>query len=72
MKLSKAELQKKLIQGYNKWKTEGKQYLENLMKLPEGKRPTACIGCGSCAKHCPQSFRIPEIMEEMKKSLEGA
>lgn len=61
-----------LIQGYNKWKTEGKQYLENLMKLPEGKRPTACIGCGSCAKHCPQSFRIPEIMEEMKKSLEGA
>lgn len=39
MKLSKAELQKKLIQGYN---------------------------------NCPQSFRIPEIMEEMKKSLEGA
>lgn len=27
--------------------------------LPEDKRPSACIGCGSCAAVCPQQIDIP-------------
>ena len=27
--------------------------------------PAACIGCGQCTSHCPQSIAVPEIMEKL-------
>jgi len=32
--------------------------------LPEDKRPSACIGCRSCEKVCPQQIHIPDIMKK--------
>lgn len=37
--------------------------------MPENKWPSACIGCGSCAAVCPQSIKIPEIMDSFAKTL---
>ena len=33
--------------------------------LPEGKRPSACIGCGACAAICPQSIDIPAALADL-------
>lgn len=34
-----------------------------LEALPESKRPSACIGCGKCARICPQNIDIPGAMK---------
>ena len=39
--------------------------------LPENKRPSACIGCRSCEKVCPQQIKISEAMRDFAKLLEG-
>lgn len=39
--------------------------------LPEDKRPSACIGCRSCKKVCPQQIKISEAMKDFAKLLEG-
>ena len=39
--------------------------------LPEDKRPSACIGCRSCEKVCPQQIKISEAMKDFAKLLEG-
>ena len=38
--------------------------------LPEDKRPSACIGCRSCEKVCPQQIKISEAMKDFAKLLE--
>ena len=38
--------------------------------LPEDKRPSACIGCRSCEKVCPQQIKISEAMRDFAKLLE--
>ena len=35
-----------------------------LMSLPEEKKPSACIGCRSCEKVCPQQIKISEAMKD--------
>ncbi len=35
-----------------------------LKSLPENKKPSACIGCRSCEKVCPQQIRISEAMKD--------
>jgi len=37
--------------------------------MPPEKRPSACVGCGSCAAVCPQQLRIPEAMADFSKQL---
>lgn len=37
--------------------------------LPEEKRPTACVGCRSCEKVCPQQIKISEAMADFGKRL---
>ncbi len=32
--------------------------------LPEDKLPGACIGCGACARICPQKIDIPDVMSK--------
>ncbi len=35
-----------------------------LMSLSEDKKPSACIGCRSCEKVCPQQIKISEAMKD--------
>lgn len=42
-----------------------------LSALPEDKRPSACIGCGSCAAVCPQQIDIPGTLAEFAEKLAG-
>jgi predicted aldo/keto reductase-like oxidoreductase len=35
-----------------------------LMSLPEDKKPSACIGCRSCERVCPQQIRISAAMKD--------
>ncbi len=37
--------------------------------LPPEKHPSACIGCGACARVCPQKIDIPKAMQELNASL---
>ena len=59
-----------LLSAYNEYKTGGEKALSSwrlarLGALPEEKRPSACIGCGQCTKHCPQGLAVPAFMKEM-------
>lgn len=35
--------------------------------LPSAQQASSCIQCGACAKHCPQSLPIPELLEKVVK-----
>ena len=46
---------------YNEKKTVPRS---DMAAFPEDKLPGSCIGCGECAKVCPQRIDIPEIMKK--------
>ena len=33
--------------------------------MEDAVNPAACIGCGQCTSHCPQSIAVPEIMDKL-------
>ena len=33
--------------------------------MEDAVNPTACISCGQCTSHCPQSIAVPEIMDKL-------
>lgn len=37
--------------------------------IPEDKRPSACIGCRSCERVCPQNIGISEMMKDFTKKI---
>ena len=37
--------------------------------LPDDKKPTACIGCGKCARSCPQNIDIPKELKDLSQKL---
>ncbi len=41
----------------------------DIADYPEDKRPSACIGCGACAKVCPQKIDIPGIMTKISEAV---
>jgi predicted aldo/keto reductase-like oxidoreductase len=57
----------KVLQVYNKMKLDGPMQIFGLMGINPG--PKDCVGCGSCASHCPQGINIPEIMQELADQL---
>ncbi len=38
--------------------------------LPEDKKPSACIGCGKCARVCPQNIDIPGVMKDLTARIQ--
>lgn len=61
------------MQAYNTFKVEGGGIIKKLKDhaFDSTAYPTDCIGCGQCTTHCPQSIKIPEIMEELKAKMEA-
>lgn len=39
-----------------------------LMALADDKKPSACIGCRSCEKVCPQQIKISEAMSDFSQN----
>ena len=37
--------------------------------MPDNKKPSACIGCGSCEAVCPQNIKISEMMSDFSAKL---
>lgn len=42
-----------------------------LMAVPSEKQPSACIGCRSCEKVCPQQIKISEAMADFAQKLKA-
>ena len=40
-----------------------------MMAIPDDKKPSACIGCGSCEAVCPQQIKISEVMADFANRL---
>ncbi len=45
-------------------------FLQECTILGADKLPTHCIGCGKCAKICPQKIEIPRLMKEISEMIE--
>ena len=60
-----------LIKLYNEHVFSGGGFIAPmaLSALPEDKWPTACIGCRSCEKVCPQQIKISEMMRDFSNRL---
>ena len=50
------EREQAILKAYNDWRRS--------KGLPEDKLPSACIGCGKCARICPQNIDIPKVMKQ--------
>ncbi len=62
-----------LIKLYNEHRFTGGGFIAPMVMgtLPEDKKPSACIGCRSCEKVCPQQIRISEMMKDFTQRLKG-
>ena len=60
-----------LLALYNEHKFSGGGFLAPmaLMSYDKDKRPSACIGCKSCEKVCPQTLGISGAMEDFAKLI---
>ena len=60
-----------LIKLYNEHVFSGGGFIAPmaLSALPEDKWPTACIGCRSCEKVCPQQIKISEMKRDFSNRL---
>ena len=59
-----------LIEVYNDLRyAPGVNSASKIEFMPEDKRPTACICCGTCVKICPQNIDIPKVMIDFSKLL---
>jgi hypothetical protein len=62
-----------LLNLYNEHSFTGGGFLAPmaLMAVPQEKQPSACIGCRSCEKVCPQQIKISEAMSNFSEKLKG-
>ncbi len=62
-----------LLNLYNEHSFTGGGFLAPmaLMAVPQEKQPSACVGCRSCEKVCPQQIRISEAMADFNMKLKG-
>lgn len=62
-----------LLELYNEHVFTGGGFIAPMAmrSLPDDKKPSACIGCRSCEKVCPQQIRISEAMADFSAKLGG-
>ena len=62
-----------LIKLYNEHRFTGGGFIAPMVvsALAEEKRPSACIGCRSCEKVCPQQIKISEMMKDFTARLKA-
>ena len=62
-----------LLELYNERSFTGGGFIAPmaLSAVPEEKWPSACIGCRSCEKVCPQQIKISEAMADFAAKLKG-
>ena len=62
-----------LFGEYNEYVYDGKTSIPRraLRSFPEDKWPANCIGCGECAKVCPQHIDIPGTMKKFAGMIEA-
>ena len=60
-----------LIKLYNEHRFTGGGFIAPMVvsTLSEAERPSACIGCRSCEKVCPQQIKISEMMKDFTARL---
>ena len=63
-----------LIKLYNEHRFTGGGFIAPMVvsALAEEKRPSACIGCRSCEKVCPQQIKISEMMRDFTARLNAS
>ena len=61
----------KLLEMYNEHIVTGGGFIPSMFvgTLPDDKKPSACIGCGSCAAVCPQQIDIPGTLADFAEKL---
>lgn len=62
-----------LIKLYNEHRFTGGGFIAPMVvsALAEEKRPSACVGCRSCEKVCPQQIKISEMMKDFTARLKA-
>lgn len=62
-----------LLELYNEHSFSGGGFIAPmaLMAVPEEKHPSACVGCHSCEKVCPQQIKISEAMSNFAAGMRG-
>lgn len=62
-----------LLNLYNEHRFTGGGFIAPmaLSAVPQDKHPSACIGCRSCEKVCPQQIKISEAMSNFSEKLKG-
>lgn len=62
-----------LIELYNEYNFTGGGFLAPMRvnALPKEKQPSACIGCRSCEKVCPQKIEISQAMSDFAEKLKN-
>lgn len=63
----------RLLELYNEHSFTGGGFIAPmaLMAVPEDKHPSACIGCRSCERVCPQQIPISRAMADFADRLKG-
>ena len=62
-----------LLSLYNEHSFTGGGFIAPMVlnTIPDDKRPSACVGCGSCENVCPQNIKVSEMMKDFTSRLKN-
>lgn len=60
-----------LLELYNEHAFTGGGFIAPMRigQLPDGKKPSACLGCRSCEAVCPQQIKVSEVLADFSAKL---